>query len=56
MLFDALSKAAYRVSLHGLGAEQEGGFLRPPPSGNGKSRGPAGRGLSFIGLKFSEKV
>ena len=30
MTFYALSNAAYRVSLHGLGAEIEGG-LNPPP-------------------------
>ena len=46
MIFDALSNAAYRVSLRGPGAEIEGGFsTTPPPAGGGKSRGPAGRGL-----------
>ena len=45
MIFDALSNAAYRVSLRGPGAEIEGGLNTPPPAGGGKSRGPAGRGL-----------
>ena len=47
MIFDALSNAAYRVSLRGPGAEIEGGSQQqhPPPAGGGKSRGPAGRGL-----------
>ena len=31
MIFDALSNAAYRVSLRGPGAEIEGGFLNNPP-------------------------
>ena len=46
MIFDALSNAAYRVSLRGPGAEIEWGFQQQPrPAGGGKSRGPAGRGL-----------
>ena len=46
MIFDALSNAAYRVSLRGPGAEIEGGgFSTTTPAGGGKSRGPAGRGL-----------
>ena len=46
MIFDALSNAAYRVSLRGPGAEIEGGSQQPPPPvGGGKSRGPAGLGL-----------
>ena len=48
MIFDALSNAAYRVSLRGPGAEIEGGLLNNPPAGGGKSRGPAGRGLKCI--------
>ena len=48
MIFDALSNAAYRVSLRGPGAEIEGGSQPPPPAGGGKSRGPAGRGLTFV--------
>ena len=32
MIFDALSNAAYRVSLSGPGAEIEGGVLNNPPS------------------------
>ena len=44
MIFDALSNAAYHVSLHGPGAEIEVGSQQPP-AGGGKSRGPAGRGL-----------
>ena len=31
MIFDALSNAAYRVSLRGPGAEIEGGVLNNPP-------------------------
>ena len=47
MIFDELSNAALRISLRCLGAELEGGaFKRPPPAGGGKSRGPAGRGLT----------
>ena len=30
MIFDALSNAAYRVSLRGPGAEIEGGSQQPP--------------------------
>ena len=45
MIFDALWNTAYRVSLRGPAAELEGGS--PPPAGGGKSRGPAGRGLSM---------
>ena len=46
MIFDALSNAAYRVSLRGPGIEIEGGVsTTPPPAGGGKSRSPAGRGL-----------
>ena len=45
--FDALSNAAYRLSLGGRGAELEewGGLNNNPPSGGGKSRGPSGCGL-----------
>ena len=35
-IFDALSNAAYRVSLRGPGAELEGAITDPPPSGEGK--------------------
>ena len=52
MIFGALSNAAYRVSLHGPGAEIEGGGSQePPPSGGGKSRGPSGRGLIYERLR-----
>ena len=58
MIFDALSNAAYRVSLRGPGAEIEGGFstttTTTPPAGGGKSRGPAGRGLKLC--LFEENV
>ena len=47
MIFDVLSNAAYRVSLGGPGAEIEGGSQHPP-AGGGKSRGPAGRGLTQL--------
>ena len=48
MIFDELSNTALCVSLRFLGAELDGGEGRlkaPPPVGEGKSRGPAGRGL-----------
>ena len=48
MIFDALSSAAYRVSLRGPEAEIEGGLNIPPPAGGGKSKGPAGRGLTVV--------
>ena len=54
MISDALSNAAYRVSLRGPGAEIEGGSQQPP-AGGGKSRGPAGRGceeVSGYGQKY----
>ena len=43
MIFDALSNAAYRVSLHGPGAELQGVFKHPPPgpAHSAPSRGPA---------------
>ena len=47
MIFDALSNAAYRVSPRGPGAEIGGGSQPPPPADGGKSRGPAGRGLTL---------
>ena len=55
MIFDALSNAAYHLSLRGPGAEIEGGS-HPPSSGGGKSRGPAGRGLiiDFIIVNTTE--
>ena len=46
MNFDALSNAVYHVSLRGPGAEIERGLNNNTPAGDGKSRGPAGRGLS----------
>ena len=47
MIFRELSNAAFRFSLRRPGAEIMGGaFKRPPPAGGGKSRGPAGRGLT----------
>ena len=50
MIFDVLSNAAYRVSLHGPGAEIEWGVLKhpPPSSWRGNPGPPAGRGLSLI--------
>ena len=56
MIFDALSNAAYRVSLRGAGAEIEGGLNTPPPAGGGKSRGPAGRGLTLALVRGSDEV
>ena len=51
MIFRELSNAAFRFSLRQPGAEIMGGaFKRPPPAGGGKSRGPAGRGLSVTML------
>ena len=49
MIFDAPSNAAYHVSLRGPGAEIEG-VLNNPPACGGKSRGPAGCGLTRAGL------
>ena len=48
MIFRELSNAAFRFSLRRPGAEIMGGRSNapPPPAGGGKSRGPAGRGLS----------
>ena len=48
MIFRELSNAAFRFSLRRPGAEIMGeAFKRPPPpAGGGKSRGPAGRGLT----------
>ena len=43
MIFNALSNAGYCVPLRDPGAE----LAPPPPSGGGKSRGPAGRGLTL---------
>ena len=44
LIFDALSNAAYPVSLRGPGAELEGGVFKhpPPPSRAWKSRSPSG--------------
>ena len=48
MIFRELSNAAFRFSLRRPGAEIMGGRsnVPPPPAGGGKSRGPAGRGLT----------
>ena len=40
VLFDALSNAAYRLSLRGPPEPELEGVLNNPPSGGGKSRGP----------------
>ena len=45
IIFDALSIAAYRMSLRGPGAELEGGVKTTPPVRHGKHRPPARRGL-----------
>ena len=51
VIFDALSNAAYRVSVRGPGAELEGGLQNTPSSiGGGKFRRPAGRGLIMLPL------
>ena len=52
MIFGALSNAAYRVSLRGPGAQLEG-LSRAPPSDGGKTRDPAGRGLTFALILLS---
>ena len=49
MIFRELSNAAFRFSLRRPGAEIMGGGVQtppPPPADGGKSRGPAGRGLT----------
>ena len=46
LIFDALSNAAFAVSLRGPGAELEGGVQTPPPAGRGNPGPPAGRGLA----------
>ena len=53
MIFRELSNAAFRFSLRRPGAEIMGGGVQtpPPPAGGGKSRGPAGRGLSDVTSK-----
>ena len=50
MIFRELSNAAFRFSLRRPGAEimGGGGVQTPPPAGGGKSRGPAGRGLTLL--------
>ena len=52
MIFRELSNAAFRFSLRRPGAEIMGaGVQTPPPplpAGGGKSRGPAGRGLTSV--------
>ena len=48
LIFDALSNAAYPVSLRGPGAELEGGCSNtPPPALRGNPGAPAGRGLKI---------
>ena len=42
LIFDALSNAAFPVSLRDPGAEVEGGVQTPPPSRALKSRTPSG--------------
>ena len=54
MISRELSNAAFRFSLRRPGAEIMGGGRSnapPPPAGGGKSRGPAGRGLSDVTSK-----
>ena len=48
MIFRELSNAAFRFSLRRPGAEIMGGAFKRPlsPEGGGKSRDPAGRGLT----------
>ena len=48
MIFRELSNVAFRFSLRRPGAEIMGGGRSNalPPAGGGKSRGPAGRGLT----------
>ena len=48
MIFRELSNAVFRFVLRCAGAEIDGGggCSNTPPSGGGKSRGPAGRGLT----------
>ena len=48
MIFDALSNAAYRMSLHGPGAELDGGVQTPPPlaARRARRRAAARRGLN----------
>ena len=49
MIFRELSNAVFRFVLRCAGADIDGGvFKHPPPAGRGKSRGPAGRGLSSV--------
>ena len=54
MIFRELSNAAFRFSLRRPGAEIMGGGRSnaPPPAGGGKSRGPAGRGLTTVSSRF----
>ena len=43
MLFDAVFNATDSVSLHGPGAELEGGGVHTPPAGRVRRRAPARR-------------
>ena len=53
IIFDALSNAAFRVSLRGPGAELEGGvFKHPPPSRAWKSRTPSRARVSSYQLEL----
>ena len=54
MIFRELSNDVFRFSLWRPEAEIMGRSNPPPlPAGGGKSRGPAGRGLSFFGRKLN---
>ena len=57
MIFRELSNAAFRFSLRRPGAEIMGGAFKrpPPPAGGGKSRGPAGPGLTDLKMAISVK-
>ena len=57
MIFLELSNAAFRFSLRRPGAEIMGGAFKrpPPPAGGGKSRGPAGRGLTELNHKVTDQ-
>ena len=55
MIFDALSNAVYRVSLHGRWAELDGGGVQTPPPGPARSApssGPARVKIYLLGRKW----
>ena len=55
MIFGALSNAAYRVSLHGPGAELDGVDVQTPPAAwRVRLRAAARRGLSFFNHIMSQ--